>query len=110
GLRPDHVEPAEPRQDAERRDFTINGMFFDAEGDGLIDYVDGRRDLATGVVRAIGDPAARFAEDGLRTLRAIRFAARLGFRIDELTWTALLAAAPTIDRISGERIRDELTR
>lgn len=110
GRRPDHVEPAEPRQDAERRDFTINGMFFDPEGDGLIDYVDGRRDLATGVVRAIGDPAARFAEDGLRTLRAIRFAARLGFRIDELTWTALLAVAPTIDRISGERIRDELTR
>lgn len=110
GRRPDHVEPAEPRTDAERRDFTINGMFFDPEGDGLIDYVDGRRDLVAGVIRAIGDPAARFAEDGLRTLRAVRFATRLDFDIDAATWAALVAAASTIERISGERVRDELTR
>lgn len=110
GRRPDHVEPAEPRQDAERRDFTINGMFYDPEGDGLFDYVDGRRDLASGVIRAIGDPVARFAEDGLRTLRAVRFATRLDFCIDEATWEALISAAPLIGRISGERVRDELTR
>ena len=110
GRRPDHVKPADPRKDAERRDFTINGMFFDPEGDGLIDYVDGRRDLVAGVIRAIGDPAARFAEDGLRTLRAVRFATRLGFDIDAATWTALVAATSGIERISGERVRDELTR
>jgi poly(A) polymerase len=110
GRRPDHVAPADPQQDAERRDFTINGMFHDPSGDGLIDFVGGQRDLAEGLIRAIGKPQARFAEDGLRTLRAIRFATRLNFRIDAATWTALVLAAPTIKRISSERVRDELTR
>ncbi|HJP30892.1 MAG TPA: CCA tRNA nucleotidyltransferase [Candidatus Latescibacteria bacterium] len=109
GRHPDHVLPATRRQDAERRDFTINGMFYDPEGDGLIDTVDGRRDLAGGVIRAIGDPAARFAEDGLRTLRAVRFATRLDFHIETTTWSALVAKAPIIEQISGERVRDELT-
>ena len=110
GRRPDHIAPADLRQDAERRDFTVNGMFFDPFGEGLIDFVNGGRDLRDGLIRAIGDPVTRFAEDGLRTLRAVRFAARLDFRIDAATWAALLSAAPTIERISGERVRDELTR
>jgi len=110
GRRPQHVTPADSRQDAERRDFTVNGMFFDPFGDGLIDFVNGRSDLEDGLIRAVGDPATRFAEDGLRTLRAVRFAARMNFRIEAGTLAALVAAAPTIGRISGERVRDELTR
>lgn len=109
GRHPDDVAFSTPEEDARRRDFTINGMFLDIDGE-VIDYVGGRRDLAAGVVRAIGDPAARFAEDALRTLRAIRFAARLGFRIDAGTWDALRAAAAGIERISAERVRDELTQ
>lgn len=110
GRRPDHVEAAEPEQDAQRRDFTINGLFFDPDGDGVVDVVDGRRDLAAGVIRAIGEPAARFAEDHLRTLRAVRFATRLDFAIEPATWEALCAAAPAIERVSAERVRDELTK
>lgn len=110
GRRPDHVLPATAQQDAGRRDFSINGMFFDPHGAGLVDYVGGQQDLLGHTIRAIGDPAARFAEDGLRTLRAVRFCARLGFAIEPHTWMALCAAAPAIIRISAERVRDELTR
>ena len=109
GRHPDHVTYSDPRADARRRDFTINGLFYDPDA-GLLDYVDGRRDLAAGVVRAIGDPHDRFAEDGLRTLRAVRFAARFDFVIEPQTWKAVCTDAGRIDVVSGERVRDELTR
>lgn len=110
GRHPDHVEPSDAQHDAQRRDFTINGMFYDPARRVIVDYVGGQRDLDSGVLRAIGDPIARFNEDGLRTLRAIRFAARLGFAIEPDTWSALLECAEMIDRVSAERIRDELTK
>lgn len=113
GRRPESVRFTTAREDAERRDFTINGMFFDPlvpESEALIDYVGGRADLTARVVRAIGDPVARFAEDRLRMLRAVRFGAALGFRIDDATWAALQAAAPEIHAVSPERIREELVR
>ncbi len=95
-------------EDARRRDFTINGMFYDPVDDRLIDYVGGRADLDRRVVRAIGEPADRLNEDKLRMLRAVRLAARLDFRIDDPTWSAIRAAAPTIDRIAWERIGEEM--
>lgn len=114
GRRPESVRFTTAEEDAARRDFTINGMFFDplggvGEGE-LIDFVGGRADLEARVVRAIGDPVARFAEDRLRLLRAVRFAAVLGFRIEDATWKALCAAAPEIHAVSPERIREELVR
>src|SRR4029079_3683729 len=96
--------------DARRRDFTINGMFFDPPNDAVIDFVGGREDLAAGIVRAIGDPAQRFAEARLPLLRAIRFATVLQFEIEPLTWEAIIQAAPGIKEISAERIREELVR
>ncbi|MBS0658279.1 MAG: CCA tRNA nucleotidyltransferase [Verrucomicrobia bacterium] len=114
GRRPASVRFTTAEEDAARRDFTINGMFFDPlarDGAGeLIDFVGGRADLAAGVVRAIGKAEARFAEDRLRLLRAVRFGAVLGFRIEDETWTALRAAAPEIHAVSPERIREELVR
>jgi len=107
--RPASIEPADARADAARRDFTINGLFYDPESGELLDYVGGQRDLDAKVIRAIGDPAARFAEDHLRLLRAVRFAARLGFTIEPETWDALCAQAESIADVSAERIRDELT-
>src|SRR5437867_6575281 len=88
----------------------INGMFFDPENNEVIDFVGGRADIEAKLVRAIGDPAQRFSEDRLRMLRAVRFAALLDFRIDHQTWDALVANAPSINQISGERIREELVR
>jgi poly(A) polymerase len=108
GRRPVAVRFTTAEEDAQRRDFTINGLFYDPIAEKLIDYVGGEADLKARVLRAIGDPAARFAEDHLRLLRAIRFAARLNFRIEEKTWAAIVAAAPQIRGISAERIRDEL--
>jgi len=110
GRRPDKVIFSSARHDALRRDITINGMFLDPIAEKVIDYVDGRADLARGIVRAIGRPDRRFAEDYLRMLRAVRFAARLGFRIDPATARAIRAHAPKISRISGERVREELTK
>jgi poly(A) polymerase len=109
GRHPESVAFAEPEEDARRRDFTINGMFFDVEADRVIDHVGGRGDLEAGVVRAIGDPLARFGEDYLRMLRAVRFAARLEFEIEPATYKAIVATAPQIRRTSAERVRDELT-
>jgi poly(A) polymerase len=111
----DHRHPADvrfssPEEDAKRRDFTINGMFFDPEKNEVIDFVGGRPDLDAKLVRAIGDPAARFAEDRLRMLRAVRFATVLDYQIDNPTWDALLASAASINEISAERIREELLR
>ena len=107
--RPASIEPADARADATRRDFTINGLFYDPESGELLDYVGGQRDLHDKVIRAIGDPAARFAEDHLRLLRAVRFAARLGFAIEPATWDALCTQVESIASVSAERIRDELT-
>jgi poly(A) polymerase len=110
GRRPVEVHFATAKEDAARRDFTINGMFFDPEKDEVIDFVGGRMDLEARVIRAIGDPAQRFAEDRLRMLRAVRFATVLGFEIDAATWDAVVAHAASINDISAERIREELVR
>jgi poly(A) polymerase len=119
GRRPDAVRyTADPREDALRRDFTINGMLldplaFDSTGNpapATLDFVHGREDLAARIIRAIGDPALRFAEDKLRMLRAVRFAARLDFQIDAATASAIRRHAAGIAHVSAERIRDELTR
>jgi poly(A) polymerase len=110
GRRPVEVHFATAEEDAARRDFTINGMFFDPEKEEVIDFVGGRADLEQRLIRAIGDPAQRFAEDRLRMLRAVRFATVLGFEIDPATWGAAVASAASITQISAERIRDELVR
>ncbi|MBN2446298.1 MAG: CCA tRNA nucleotidyltransferase [Phycisphaerae bacterium] len=110
GRRPVTVTFCDAEHDAARRDFTINGMFLDPLDAKLIDYVGGRADLERRVIRAIGDPAARFSEDYLRLLRAVRFTARLGFEMDAATKTALRAAAPRLSDVAAERVRDELER
>ena len=110
GRHPVAVNFSSPDEDARRRDFTINGMFFDPPNDAVIDFVGGRQDIAARLVRAIGDPAQRFAEDRLRLLRAIRFATVLEFEIEPATWKAIVEAADTINAISAERIREELVR
>jgi poly(A) polymerase len=110
GRRPESVVFSSPQQDAERRDFTVNGMFFDPLKGEVIDYVGGEDDLMQRRLRAIGDPAARFREDRLRILRAIRFATVLGYEIDPATWDAVCASAPQIHEVSAERIREELVK
>ena len=110
GRHPSAVHFSSPEEDAKRRDFTINGMFYDPVAGEVIDLVGGQADIAAKLVRAIGDPAKRFAEDRLRMLRAVRFAAVLDYQIDTATWDALVANAPSINQISAERIRDELVR
>jgi poly(A) polymerase len=107
---PVSVEFSDARHDAERRDFTINGMFLDPETGEVIDYVGGREDLAAGVIRAIGNPYARFDEDRLRLLRAVRFAARFGWGIEPATFAAITKLAPTITGIAWERIGDEVVK
>ena len=110
GRHPTGVTYSTPQLDAERRDFTINGMFFDPVRNEVIDYVHGREDLQKGILRAIGDPAQRFREDRLRLLRAIRFAAVVGFEVDPATWQAVCENAAEIHVVSAERIREELVR
>src|SRR6266481_2248791 len=110
GRHPTAVHFASPEEDARRRDFTINGMFYDPVAEEVIDLVGGRADIDARLVRAIGDPAQRFAEDRLRMLRAVRFATVLDYEIDKQTWDALVANASSINQISAERIRDELVR
>ncbi len=110
GRHPDAVTYSTAREDALRRDFTINGMFFDPLGGKVIDYVGGESDLRRGVLRAIGDPAARFAEDKLRLLRAVRFATRFGFALDPATADAARAMASQIRVVSAERIAEELRK
>lgn len=111
GRRPDEVQyESDPRLDASRRDFTINALFHDPLSGDTLDFFGGRADLANRMLRAVGDPAERFAEDHLRLLRAIRFAARLDFSIEHQTWEAMRAQAASIERISAERIREELNR
>ncbi len=111
GRHPDAVHfETQPEADARRRDFTINGLMQDPVSGELFDFVGGRADLAARVIRAIGDPYRRFAEDRLRMLRAVRFAARLGFSIEAETLAAIQSQASAIGSISAERIRDELVR
>ena len=110
GRRPEMVTFSTPEEDAARRDFTINGMFHDPVADKFIDFVGGQADLKFRIMRAIGDPVARFREDKLRLLRAIRFAARFGYEIDPATWDAIKAHAADIHAVSAERIREELVK
>ncbi len=111
GRRPDAVRfETNPALDAQRRDFTINGLLQDIETGEVLDFVGGQADLNAKWVRAIGDPFRRFEEDHLRMLRAVRFAARLRFAIEPATAAAIRHLAPAIMRISAERIRDELVR
>ncbi len=108
GRRPSSVRFGSIEEDVSRRDFTIGGMYYDAAADRVIDLVGGMRDLRAGIIRAIGDPRERFAEDRLRMLRAIRFAARLGFTIEPATFAAIIEAARGINEISAERIGQEI--
>jgi len=110
GRHPTAVTFSTPQLDAERRDFTINGMFFDPIRNEVIDYIHGREDLESGILRAIGDPAQRFREDRLRLLRAVRFAATFGFEVEPATWQAVRENAAEIHVVSAERIREELVR
>lgn len=110
GRRPEAVTFSTPEEDAERRDFTINGMFHDPVADEIIDFVGGQADLKARVLRAIGDPVARFQEDKLRLLRAVRFAARFECEIDPVTWEAVRAHAADIHAVSAERVRGELVK
>ena len=111
GRRPDAVHfEGDPRQDVLRRDFTINGLMMDSETGTVLDWVGGRADLNSRLVRAIGDPETRFREDHLRLLRAVRFAARLGFEIEAATFEAIRRERELIARVSAERVRDELVR
>ncbi len=110
GRRPDAVTFSSPEEDAARRDFTINGMFFDPIAGELHDYVGGRADLDAKVLRAIGDPCARFAEDKLRVLRAARIATRFNLSVEPATFDAARQMAPQITVVSAERIADELRK
>ena len=111
GRRPAEVTYCAEDEDAARRDFTINAMFLDPETDQVIDWVGGRDDLARRLVRAVGDPVARFREDRLRLLRAVRFASRLGFSLDPATRAAVTAEAASLHSgVSVERVREELVK
>ena len=110
GRRPVSVTFSSPEEDAKRRDFTINGMFYDPLQDQVVDFVGGKSDLEHRLVRAIGDPNERISEDHLRLLRALRFAAALDFEIEPATWKAVKENAHQITTVSHERIRDELVK
>lgn len=110
GRRPEHVVYSTPEADAQRRDFTINGMFYDPLQSQVLDYVAGQADLQRRLIRAIGDPLERFREDKLRLLRAIRFAATLQFDLDPLTADAIRTMAAEITVVSAERIAQEWKR
>ncbi|MDA0206747.1 MAG: CCA tRNA nucleotidyltransferase [Acidobacteria bacterium] len=111
GRRPERVTfTSSVEEDVHRRDFTINGLLYDPRQDRVLDLVVGQEDIANRLVRAIGNPLERFEEDHLRMLRAVRFAARLGFQIEVETRNAIQKSAPAIQRIAAERIRDELAR
>ena len=110
GRHPTRILFTQPEEDAKRRDFTVNGMFYDPFAGKVIDFVEGMKDLPLKVVRAIGDPTERFDEDKLRLLRAVRFASTLGFEIEAKTWDALCKNASRIHEVSPERIREELVK
>ena len=108
GRHPTAVKFAGAAEDASRRDFTINGMFYDPLKIEVIDYVDGQADLKKSIIRTIGKPDERFSEDYLRMLRAVRFSTQLSFAIEPLTFSAICSNAKNITKISGERIAVEL--
>lgn len=110
GRRPEAVWFTDAREDARRRDLTVNGLFYDPLTGTLYDWVGGRSDLEARRIRLIGDPATRLAEDHLRLLRVVRFAAQLEFEVEPATWAAVQAGAGAIRRVSAERIRDELLK
>ena len=111
GRHPDEVRfSQDAREDVLRRDFTINGMLLDPVSDEVLDYVGGRKDLEARIIRTIGEPQQRFAEDKLRMLRAIRFAARFEYQIDPATFASIQQMAQEISIVSRERVREELTR
>jgi poly(A) polymerase len=110
GRRPEKVVFAGAEADALRRDFTVNGLFYDPLTEKIHDWVGGERDLRAKIIRTIGAPEERFAEDHLRLLRAVRFAAQLGFEIEPKTFAAVKSLAPKIKLISAERVRDELIK
>jgi len=111
GRHPDEVRFSQnPQDDVARRDFTINGMLLDPVNNEVLDFVGGRKDLEAKIIRTIGDSRQRFAEDKLRMLRAVRFAARFGYSIDSTTFAAIEKLAGEIQVVSRERVRDELTR
>jgi poly(A) polymerase len=110
GRHPKRIEFANAEHDAMRRDFTINGMFFDPLSAKLLDYVHGQEDLKNKIIRSIGNAGLRFKEDYLRCIRCIRFAARFNFSVDEKTWQALKENAEGVSHISAERIFQELDK
>ena len=111
GRHPDQVRfSKDPREDVMRRDFTINGLLLDPISYQVLDFVDGRKDLDHGIIRAIGDPEQRFIEDKLRMLRAVRFAARFAYEMEAATFAAIERLASDIGQVSRERMRDELTK
>ena len=110
GRRPTSVRYGSSEEDARRRDFTINGLFYDPIADQIIDFVDGRADIERKVVRTIGEPRERFTEDKLRLLRCVRFAANLNYEIETATFDAVKEMATQITVVSAERIRDELVK
>jgi poly(A) polymerase len=110
GRRPAHVKFTNAEGDVRRRDFTVNALLMDPRKGDIIDYVDGRRDIENRVIRTIGDPEERFAEDHLRMLRAVRFAANLGYQIETATFHAIKQHVSSLRNISAERVRDELTK
>jgi len=111
GRHPDRVVYAKtPQEDVERRDFTINGLLMRHDTGDVLDFVGGQKDLQAGIVRAIGDPHRRFAEDKLRMMRAVRFAARFGFAVEEATLASIGRHLSEIQQVSPERLREELTK
>jgi len=110
GRRPESVEYSSPEEDAQRRDFTINGLFQDPETGEVIDFVNGKADLKSGLLRAIGNPEERFQEDALRLMRAIRFATVLDFDLDPVTWEAICSNAHLLEKIAVERIQIEFNK
>ena len=111
GRKPDKIELTDPQEDAKRRDFTINGMFYDPLENEIYDYVDGMRDIKEGVIRTIGSPHERFVEDRLRMIRAIRFAARFGFVIDPETEKGIVENADTLfPAVAMERVWQEFKK
>ncbi|TWU37209.1 tRNA nucleotidyltransferase/poly(A) polymerase [Novipirellula artificiosorum] len=110
GRRPDSVHFGSAEADAQRRDFTINGLFYDPKRGQVIDFVSGQRDLDRQILRTIGDPGQRFAEDKLRMLRAVRFTTTLGFQVDQRTAMAICKSAAEIVVVSGERVGVEMRR
>jgi tRNA nucleotidyltransferase/poly(A) polymerase len=110
GRRPDSVQYSTPQKDSERRDFTINSLFYDFKTGDVIDFHNGVHDIGERVIRAVGDPALRFREDKLRMLRAVRFAGQLGFKIESATFAAVKSLAHEISVVSPERITEELSK